>query len=705
MDSTPTPPSGGAGGDAELDTSSIHRSATGDKEFVLPLGITVGRGLSRPKGRFVPIHLWSPSALARAIENFAGEEAWWSPHVFKAGLTPATDSEGRRGLTGMVQRPDHYRHESLWVAAAALGVDMDFHDREASTPAGRDSTKMPPLGWHVALPPDVVVRLLDAIKACKFSGCIAHLTPRGLRVIFLLAVACTDAAAFDAAIAVCGKRLLAELGALGLAHDGKRGLCFDENATDRARLLYTPNSTVNGTKRSAQVYVMREKPYSLADFAPIDVSTPAEESTVNEESDAVALPPPPLDALARELNVGIKVDVVCMADVQPEAVDWLWPKRLAIGKLQLFAGDGGRGKSTLTLDIASRVSRGAPWPDGSGNAQLGSVLILSAEDDPGDTIRPRLDAACADVTKVHVLTGVSVTDSKGSQRSYCLTLHDLAAIEKALDDLPDVRLLIVDPIAAYLGKTDSHVDAEIRGLLAPLAALAAKKRIAVVIVAHLNKGSTVKAIYRISGSQGTYNAARLAWFVTDDEQDEDKRLMLPAKNNLAKSPGGLAFRLRSAESGVAHVEWIQGRVDVDLDEALAGPRDNERMSREDAQGFLLAELADGPVKADEIKRRARKAGVGWRTVEKAKKDLGVESKRVVDGDGAAWWWMLPGAGAKTADNTPTTAIRPYGLADKPPPGSGESKTATPHADRAEGSADLNHDAIGDQVDRWLEDNE
>lgn len=325
---------GGPGGDADLDTSSMHRSASDYNEKARPPGITVGRGLSRPQGRFVLIHLWSPSALARAIESLAGDEAWWSPHLFEAGPTPATDSERKRGLTKLIQRPDHYRHENLWVAAPVLAVDLDWHDRGAPTPAGRDSTKMPLLGWHVALPPDVAACLMETIREGKISGSFAHLTPRGLRVVYVLAEPITGAAEFDSAIAACGKRLIAELGALGLAHNGERGLCFDENATDRARLLFTPNATVKSAQRNAQVFVMREKPYILADFASIDVSTPAEATSVNETSDDVALPQPPLDALPNELGEYIE------AEAANRCVDPAMPFTFALGVAGAAIGRG-----------------------------------------------------------------------------------------------------------------------------------------------------------------------------------------------------------------------------------------------------------------------------------------------------------------------------------------------------------------------------
>lgn len=239
-------------------------------------GLTIGGGLWKPQGRFRALESWTPQAVAALVESLTGNESWWSPHCFAAGLTPRTESEARRGAPEMVERPDHYRQEDLWCGAVALGVDLDWHDREAPTPPGKDPDKMPPKGWHVAMPADAAARLLDAMNAGKLPGSIGHLTPRGGRAVALLAEPCQDTAEYDAAIDAYGQRLLEAVAALGLAHDGTRGLTFDESATDRARLLYAPRATVNGQRRTADVVVMRDALFTPADFPPVEVTTPAE---------------------------------------------------------------------------------------------------------------------------------------------------------------------------------------------------------------------------------------------------------------------------------------------------------------------------------------------------------------------------------------------------------------------------------------------
>ncbi len=241
--------------------------------------------------------------------------------------------------------------------------------------------------------------------------------------------------------------------------------------------------------------------------------------------------------------------VTRLADVEPQAVEWLWPGRVAIGKLTLLAGDPGLGKSFVTLDMASRVSRGAAWPDDSSASQpAGGVVLISAEDDLADTIRPRLDVHHADVSKIVALEAVTFSDALGNVRREVDLTTDLGHIECAIDAAGDCRLVVIDPVSAFLGGTDSHKNAEVRSVLARLSDLAEQKRVAVVAVTHLRKGEGA-AIYRAMGSLAFVAAARAAWAVVKDQDDPQKRLLLPMKNNLAPDVDGLAYRIEASDWG------------------------------------------------------------------------------------------------------------------------------------------------------------
>jgi len=244
--------------------------------------------------------------------------------------------------------------------------------------------------------------------------------------------------------------------------------------------------------------------------------------------------------------------MVSLADVEAKPVRWLWPSRIALGKLTLLVGDPKVGKSFITLDLAARVSRGDGWPDCPAcTSAPGGVVLLSAEDDLGDTIRPRLDAAGADVSRIKALVAVKRFDFKAGGERQCFfdLSEDLAAMEQAILDVPDCRLVVIDPITAYLGAADSHKNAEIRGLLAPLSEIASRRRVAIVAVTHLRKGEG-RAMYRAIGSIAFTAAARAVFSVSKDKDDPtgQRRLVLPVGNNLGNDTTGLAYRLDPTES-------------------------------------------------------------------------------------------------------------------------------------------------------------
>jgi hypothetical protein len=207
--------------------------------------------------------------------------------------------------------------------------------------------------------------------------------------------------------------------------------------------------------------------------------------------------------------------LVCMADVESRDVEWLWPGRIPKGRISIMVGRPGEGKSFVTTDMAARVSTGSPWPDGT-SCPKGSVLLIVAEDDKSDTIKPRLEAHGADSKRIHVLQAVCrVTDESGT-RELAFTLADVAALEDALKQLPDVELVIIDPIGSFLGgDTDTHRDNEVRSVLTPVAKLAEKYGPAVVVVAHRRKGGGIRRTTRIGGccfpARTTWPARARAW--------------------------------------------------------------------------------------------------------------------------------------------------------------------------------------------------
>jgi putative DNA primase/helicase len=349
---------------------------------------------------------------------------------------------------------------------------------------------------------------------------------------------------------------------------------------------------------------------------------------------------------AQESASGAVLRRVC--DISAQKVSWLWPGRIPLGKLTLFAGDPGLGKSLVTLDIAARLTRGSEWPDATASSgQPGSVIILSAEDDAADTIRPRLEAAGADLGKVHILEAVRSVKANGETSLQPFNLEtDLVALQDAVASLDDVRLVVLDPISAYLGNTDSHVNAKVRGLLAPLAELARSIRVAVVAVDHLSK-SNGPALYRPNGSIAFTAAARAVWLFARNPDDPAQRLMLPGKLNLAPDQTGLSYALKEVKAGLVAVTW-GGPVSVSADAVLQNEPTEQRSERLEAMDWLREQLASGPVSARQIQRNAGAAGLAWSTVRRAKDALGIISAKASFEKG--WSWRLPAA--EDAHQTP-----------------------------------------------------
>jgi len=343
----------------------------------------------------------------------------------------------------------------------------------------------------------------------------------------------------------------------------------------------------------------------------------------------------------------------CFAAIQPRPLRWLWPQRIPAAKLSLIVGDPDKGKSLVTLDITARITTGRPFPDGA-PSERGSVIMLSAEDDPEDTIRPRLDAAGADVSRIHLLEAVRVAlrDGTRTERGFCLE-SDVAVLADAIKQTPEVRLVVIDPISAYLGATDSHKNAEVRGLLAPLKELASKTGVAVVGVTHLRK-SGGPAIHRSIDSIAFLAAARAAWGIAEDADQPDRRIMVRVKGNLSRDPGGVAYRIE-APSGIARVAWEQGAVTLRADDVLGGLESHaDRSERREAESWLRDFLADGPRPASEVRSESRQAGLSWATVRRAADAMGIAREK--SGFRSGWEWRLPeGAQQDSSSRAPSVS--------------------------------------------------
>jgi hypothetical protein len=310
-----------------------------------------------------------------------------------------------------------------------------------------------------------------------------------------------------------------------------------------------------------------------------------------------------------------------MADIAPEPVEWLWEPYIPKGKLTSIEGDPGVGKSWLTIALAAQISRGEKLPGGKQTTEPASVLLLTAEDGPADTIRPRLDAAGADVSRVHVIAGLLSLDTMGA-----------AKLKGEIERLKPT-LVIIDPIVAYLPeRTDINSASAVRPVLARLAKVAEETSVAVAFVRHLAKGARDKAIYRGLGSIDFTAACRSVLMVGFDPNDAQKRVVAHGKSNLAAPGPSLAYTLKGGRFA-----WA-GRSSLSAEDLGGPPPDaDQRSAREEAQEFLIQTLADGPKPALDVFADADRLRISRATLRRAKGDLGVVAEKTPD----HWEWSLP----------------------------------------------------------------
>lgn len=356
-----------------------------------------------------------------------------------------------------------------------------------------------------------------------------------------------------------------------------------------------------------------------------------------------------------ENNFAAHAVVVRLADIQSVPISWLWPERFAIGKLTLIVGDPNLGKSLLTATMAAIVSKGSQWPVDKTPAPIGDVILLSAEDDAADTTKPRIEAVEADGARIHIFQAIREMDDENRQVERMFSLkRDIAKLEKLLSSLPECQLLVIDPISAYLDGTESHNNSKVRGLLAPLATLAAKHKIAIVAVDHINKNShESNPLYRPGGSLAFVAAARAVYVVTKDKNNPERRLILPIKNNLAKEKTGLAYTVVTAENGQPIIAWESEPVVMTADEALAPLEPNEeRTITDEAVDFLRDLLSNGSMKVLQIQKEARQAGITDKSLRNAREKLGIKPKKSAFTGG--WEWGLTEVAPNSQDDLSKT---------------------------------------------------
>ena len=315
----------------------------------------------------------------------------------------------------------------------------------------------------------------------------------------------------------------------------------------------------------------------------------------------------------REAVYGLKgppqeetVEIIRMSEVDTQTVEWLWEPYIPFGKVTIVQGNPGEGKTTFALRLAAACTNRKPFPHMAVHEPF-NVIYQTAEDGLGDTIKPRLMEAEADLDRILVIDeskqGLSLSDER---------------IERAIRQT-GARLIILDPIQAYVGeKTDMNKANEIRPMFRRLAEIAERTGCAVILIGHLNKAAGGQSAYRGLGSIDFRAAARSALLIGRVKREPNVRVIVHDKSSLAPEGKPIAFCL-DPETGFS---WI-GEYDITADELLSGAGGNTATKTEQAERLILDLLADGKELASEdLVKAAAEAGISERTVQNAKRNMG-----------------------------------------------------------------------------------
>lgn len=346
------------------------------------------------------------------------------------------------------------------------------------------------------------------------------------------------------------------------------------------------------------------------------------------------------------------VEVLRACDVKPEQISWIWNGWLAAGKFHVLGGAPGSGKTTISISLAAIITNGGIWPDGS-ISTVGNIVFWSGEDDPKDTLIPRLMQAGADLRSVYFITGMQ----EGIKRRSFDPASDMEPLKRKLLEIGEVSLLIIDPIVAAIAG-DSHKNAEVRRSLQPLVDLTAAMGCALLGITHFSKGTSGRdPVERITGSLAFGALARIVLVVAKQQNQtegvQSARIFLRAKSNIGLDNGGFEYEVQQKElteypdivtSSIVWLKYVEGTAQHLLINAERTPSSEKIGSKQDAMQFLYHLLSKGPLSSTSIQEQYSKAGYSEATIRRAKDALGIEAVKEGGGFGnskQSWIWQLP----------------------------------------------------------------
>jgi hypothetical protein len=330
-----------------------------------------------------------------------------------------------------------------------------------------------------------------------------------------------------------------------------------------------------------------------------------------------------------------------MDTIEAQEIKWLWPGRIPAGKLSLIVGEPSEGKSCLSLWLASMVSSGGEMPDCPGRKfDQGNVLLIGAEDDPADTIRPRLEANGAELGRV----GLFFVKGKNGEERLLSLMNDLPLLrEQVIEN--KAKLLIIDPLNAYLGgglKLDANSDMHIREVLTPVVQMAGELNVAVVCIKHLNKKEDLSAISRVGGSIAFVGIARAVWLVKSSRDSRELRFLQNIKFNCGRPGPGLAFKIGDDPStnrkGI--VEFVDYEQVPEAGILLSRDFQENESNTVDARTWLRQFLAEGSRRSTEVYEAGKEEGYSDKTLLRASKKIEVKKRKKGPVGSGYWEWSL-----------------------------------------------------------------
>ncbi len=341
------------------------------------------------------------------------------------------------------------------------------------------------------------------------------------------------------------------------------------------------------------------------------------------------------------------VELICATNLEPEPIQWIWNDWLAAGKFHILAGSPGTGKTTIALSLAATITSGGQWPDGT-IPSPGNVLIWSGEDDPKDTLLPRLLVHGADLSRTFFVTGVY---EGNKTRSFDPSI-DISKLYDQASKIGDIKLIIIDPVVNAISG-DSHKNGEVRRDLKPLVELGDKLKAAIIGITHFNKSSLTRdPLDRVTGSIAFGALARLvlATAKIKDANGQHKRIFARVKSNNGPDGSGYEYQIEQTElvsypevysSKIIWGEFIEGTAQDLLTEKNDSSNAEDQSSFKEAVDFLKILLTSGPLSKKEIDEKARDAGIKNITLRRAKSFLGIKTIHHGYGKGSTWKWALP----------------------------------------------------------------